>query len=706
MSYEEVTDGAAVRAELRRIVASPHFEDAGRLVRFLTFVVDQTLSGNGGQLKETVIGVEVFARPPGYDPKTDPIVRVQARRLRSKLETWYQDGGRSSPIRITLPKGGYEPRFEPPPPEQVPAGEIKARPARHPAVWLIAAAALLLLLAGAAALFTRSKPAPAAAPGSRLFTAYPGYQTSPAFSPDGLTLAFAWGGGSENGKPAIYIQSLNADTPRKLTDSSQEQRNPAWLPDGQHIGFLRDDGPNRFAVIVVAILSAGETRVAGIAGDPLAPPRIEWSRDGSKLYTNEPPSPGEPQQVVEIDIGSGSRRWIAVPSDPGRAAGRPGDDDVHLSPDGKWLAFRRRAASSVGDVWIAPVNGGEPRQVTRDQTGIAGLAWSRDGKSLIVSSQRQSGLVRLWRFPLSGAAPVCLTDAALSASLPAVNPRDGQIAFVSRFLNTNIWRIDLQGKDSPRMVVASNLLDSSPNYSPRGDRIAFRSNRTGSDEIWTADAAGRSPVRLTHFGAPVTGSPHWSPDGQYLAFDSRPDGSADIFLIPAGGGQSRKLTSDASNEVTPAFSADGAYLYFASDRNGSWQIWKQPLSGGAAWQVTTAGGFFPQESADGKWLYYTRLNGGAIYRVPVKGGAETAVLNTDGAGSWGGWAVSGRRVIYVTGGQLRSFDPETGATQVLSALTHPAVQWDGALAISPDGRYALVAEVERQGSEIHLQPDR
>src|SRR5262249_21313560 len=155
-----------------------------------------------------------------------------------------------------------------------------------------------------------------------------------------------------------------------------------------------------------------------------------------------------------------------------------------------------------------------------------------------------------------------------SASYPAVNPRDGQIAFASRYMNANLWRIDVQG-DPPERVAASNLLDSSPRYSPRGDRIAFRSNRTGSDEIWTADAAGRSAVRLTSFGGPVTGSPRWSPDGSTLAFDSRPSGSADIFVIPAGGGTHRRVTQENSNEVTPSFSADGKALYFASDRTGS-----------------------------------------------------------------------------------------------------------------------------------------
>jgi Tol biopolymer transport system component len=262
--------------------------------------------------------------------------------------------------------------------------------------------------------------------------------------------------------------------------------------------------------------------------------------------------------------------------------------------------------------------------------------------------------------------------------------------------------------------MASILLSSSPRYSPDGERIVFRSNRTGSDEIWTADAAGRSPVRLTSFGGPVTGSPHWSPDGQYLAFDSRPDGSADIFLVPAGGGRWRKLTPETSNEATPSFSSDGKSVYFASDRTGSWQVWKQPVDGGAARQITAHGGFAPQESADGQWLYYARLDAGGLFRIPTTGGAESSMLPSLAKGLWGGWGLAEGKVIYLAlhqpndadPAELRSFDLESGKTQTLATLRFSPVQWDGSLALSPDGRYALVAELERQGSELHLQPER
>jgi serine/threonine-protein kinase len=84
------------------------------MCRFLRFIVEREISGRGRELKEYTIGVEVFDRPSGYDPRIDPIVRVEARRLRAKLEAWYASGEGPVETVIELPKGSYVPRFVPP----------------------------------------------------------------------------------------------------------------------------------------------------------------------------------------------------------------------------------------------------------------------------------------------------------------------------------------------------------------------------------------------------------------------------------------------------------------------------------------------------------------------------------------------------------------------------------------------------------------
>ena len=101
---------ASVREELQRILASPTFLNARRPSQFLRFIVEGTLAGED-RIKEYLIGVEVFDRPQDYDPKDDPVVRIEAGRLRKKLAEYYAGPGANDTLIIELPKGGYVPVF-------------------------------------------------------------------------------------------------------------------------------------------------------------------------------------------------------------------------------------------------------------------------------------------------------------------------------------------------------------------------------------------------------------------------------------------------------------------------------------------------------------------------------------------------------------------------------------------------------------------
>jgi TolB-like protein/Tfp pilus assembly protein PilF len=98
---------AEVRTGLEKVLASDRFRPAEGLKRFLRYTVEHTLRGEGDQLKEYRIGVEVLDRDPSFDPRLDPAVRMAARRLRAKLQEYYETDGREDPIRIDIPKGGY-----------------------------------------------------------------------------------------------------------------------------------------------------------------------------------------------------------------------------------------------------------------------------------------------------------------------------------------------------------------------------------------------------------------------------------------------------------------------------------------------------------------------------------------------------------------------------------------------------------------------
>src|ERR1700674_4633597 len=92
--------------QLNRILASKAFRHADRLKRFLSFVVNEGIEGRGERLKEFVVGVEVFGKDNSFDPRNDPIVRVQARRLRAQLTRYYREEGQDDELAIEIPKGG------------------------------------------------------------------------------------------------------------------------------------------------------------------------------------------------------------------------------------------------------------------------------------------------------------------------------------------------------------------------------------------------------------------------------------------------------------------------------------------------------------------------------------------------------------------------------------------------------------------------
>ena len=97
----------AVRAQLDRILQSSQFRRSGKLRKFLRFIVNETLADNALQLKGYTIAVSVYGRKVDFDPQTDPIVRVEARRLRSALEQYFMTAGKNDPVRIEVQKGGY-----------------------------------------------------------------------------------------------------------------------------------------------------------------------------------------------------------------------------------------------------------------------------------------------------------------------------------------------------------------------------------------------------------------------------------------------------------------------------------------------------------------------------------------------------------------------------------------------------------------------
>lgn len=102
---------ADVVAQLQRILASPEFKVSERIRRFLSYVIEETLAGRADRIKAYTIAVEVLGRDANFDLQNDPVVRIEAGRLRRAIERYYLVAGQSDPVLIEIPKGTYVPQF-------------------------------------------------------------------------------------------------------------------------------------------------------------------------------------------------------------------------------------------------------------------------------------------------------------------------------------------------------------------------------------------------------------------------------------------------------------------------------------------------------------------------------------------------------------------------------------------------------------------
>ncbi|HTD66107.1 MAG TPA: hypothetical protein VK846_06195, partial [Candidatus Limnocylindria bacterium] len=305
--------------------------------------------------------------------------------------------------------------------------------------------------------------------------------------------------------------------------------------------------------------------------------------------------------------------------------------------------------------------------------------------------------------------PVPLTYVSDGIIDVAASRNGDRAAFALRRSDANMWTLPLLplgGIASPKRndAILSTRDEYNAQYSPNGTSIAFESDRSGSPEIWTGDLDGKNLLQLTRFGGPVTGSPHWSPDGKWLAFDSRLDGHAAIFVVPAKGGEAKRITPGDGPNVVPSWSHDGKWIYFASGRKGRHEVWHVHPDGSDAAQLTRGGGFYAEDAPDGKTIYYTKQRDSvtSLWRVNFDGSNERQVAAPvlDRC-----FAVTAQGVYFASASTpaapptLRFLAFGSGEAADIAHLPQPIMY---GLAISPDGRQLLFAQLDTRAVEIML----
>ncbi|HEX8896840.1 MAG TPA: protein kinase [Terriglobales bacterium] len=547
-------------------------------------------------------------------------------------------------------------------------------------------------------------------------TSQAGWEETPAFSPDGESIAFTWAERLDTA-PQIYVKRLNESAPIKLTDShSAGIVGPlVWSPDGKWIAFKREYTESSGAIFAIPSSGGNEKKILDLRSPDLTS-HIDWSPDGMKLAYSEfaPHSEFAPQSelwaIYLFNLRTGEKRKLTAPPPEDT-----GDWDPKFSPDGRTIAFKRVSGFWMDDIYTVPVAGGEPRRLTRERRGIWGHAWAPDGKSLILSWQRGTTVFGLWQVPLaSPSRPERIVQGGVDAITPATCRKARRLAWVNQMQDVNIYRISAAGGQPPVMLIASTVRDQDPVYSPTG-QIAFVSDRSGSREIWLARADGTSQTRITNFNGPDVGDLQWSPDGRRLAFYSGAQGHSDIFTldcVPANMlcGNPKRVISGMKAEV-PSWSADGGFLYFASDRTGRFEVWKQATSGGPPIQVTQNGGYATRESSDGKWLYFWK-DTNSIWRMPTQSAGhattgEELVIGPSNNVQRKGWTIIPDEIIFSESagktepGALRAYQILSKRTRLILPLMEGFVDArDYSVSVSPDSKWILYPQIDRSGSNV------
>ena len=457
-------------------------------------------------------------------------------------------------------------------------------------------------------------------------TSLDGYEMMPSLSPDGNQVAFAWNGDKDGSNVDVYVSMMGTPAVHRLTTHPAMDVFPRWSPDGRQIAFVRQWTDHAGRVYVVSPLGGPERKLSdfdahfdrvALFGD------LSWSPDGRYIAAarSSTQREGESTGIYLIPVEGGEPRLVTPAKAPAS------DRDPAISHDGRRLAYFSCANCCYGgcdvmtvelDAELRPM--GAPRRLTSMNSQMEGLAWTRDGRSLVF--RRLTGILYyLWRVDVDGRhPPERIEVTGVGARRPSTVPSRDRLVYgrlYGRHGYLSGWAQGLGARSQP--VLVPRFL---PHVPPDGTQIAFCSARSGDmSRVWVARADGSEPRQLTGDMQGGQHAPSWSPDGRTLAFESTSDGQYHIWTIDVEGANLRRITSEAGNYHKPTWSRDGASIYFgkagatrivstskplSSSRAdlSNVNIWRIPVAGGPAEQVTQSGGVKGVETADGKALVY------------------------------------------------------------------------------------------------------
>jgi Tol biopolymer transport system component/DNA-binding winged helix-turn-helix (wHTH) protein len=596
---------------------------------------------------------------------------------------------------------------EPPTLPVAPTSDAPLNPARRffRAAPLIAAGVLAAIaLLSAAVMVKLRNPQENAEAGFRVLpaTRMLGKEYQPVLTRDGRRIAFL---SAENGStpPSVWIQDSQDGSSRQVSKGGEHHSSPAWSPDGSKVAFLR---VQRSATdVVIANTGGGLERIVAQFAAPtygLDNRMLDWSPDARWLAVSHATTPGSNIGITLIHIETGQRRTLTTPG-----AEVAGDVDPRFSPDGSALTFLRWIHRSQQEIFMIDLREGNARQITKLGKRISSHDWTRDGRSLVFASDRR-GDFRLWRLDLSAKnSGESASPLAIYSEFPiqfSIARHADSLVYSSLQQDRNIWSLELSSGEWKR-IIGSSGQDASPQYSPDGTRICFRSDRTGEEQLWVSDASGANAEQLTKASVrPSVG--RWSPDGSAIVFNSPQTG--EVYIATSqGSGKSWSVRNSGVQGVHPVFSLDGRSVY----AGGPSAIVRFDVSGENVERIVQTKSEALALSPDGKYLYFVREpNDKAVWRVELVNASITKVLDGLLPGCTSCWALTKDGIHYL-GSDKQSFDKQilffhdfrTSKDRVVA--TYPEPLWplgSGPFSLSPDSKRLLCVRVEPSNSDVML----
>jgi Tol biopolymer transport system component/DNA-binding winged helix-turn-helix (wHTH) protein len=564
-----------------------------------------------------------------------------------------------------------------------PANETRAPPAAEAARparprWMLAtgAAAAVVAIAVVAVVVLMPKPVAWTTAAYHPLTAEPGMETHPAISPNGQQLVYAQRPDSSTGRD-LYIRGVDQGTPVRVTTDPADDHSAAWSPSGDRIVFVRSY-PNGSCALVVVPVPIGPERVATRC-ESSTYTRVSWL-DGDTVAIGDKPGPSLLYRIRSVALTSGAVRDLTNPP-----VETLGDSDPSVSPDGRYIAFRRSLLHGADDLYLKDLKTGRERALTTDGWKAAGYVWSADSRHIFYSSNR-GGEFGLWTIDTARSRPpkrIGLGVGGLTFSRMSIDRKNRLVVEAPR-TRTNIAAVSPDGTIRPITDAIGG--DWDPEAAADGT-VAYASGRSGGSDLWVTRPDGQS-VRLTSMGGSYVHSPHWSPDGQTLVFVGVKGRRAELYTIARDGSRLRAITSDGRDKLDPVWGPDGRIRYL--ERTGPrYRVMQLALDGRAGPTPTNREGFWAlRQTPDGR-LFGQAVNGDTV--GPLYGGGPQVPVGEHDTWTVGGDGVYVKRARSETPSAIWLY-PWTGAPRRIAEV--PTMT--GEIGVAPDGRVLISRNLDEQ----------